>query len=967
MKKLNLKFKLTIFFLACGIIPLLLLIGLISYNLSQSDLGFEESSFNQLKSINAIKKAQMEQYFAERRGDMQVLIETVDVLRREAVGKLILNRQAKKVQIERFFAERLGDIKVLANDPFVVNAYQELEKAFVDAGGHKSGRFRGLNKERFEAPANYKEIHERWFETFKYYTKQYEYYDLFLITPNSGETIFTIAKEGDFAERVTAYESSLKNVWEKARDGRAVISDMKSYAPSGGLPAQFVAAPIKDSGKTIGIIALQISNDKINAIMKERTGMKKTEEAYLVGSDYLMRSDSFLEPENHNVVSSFKNPAKGSAKTEAVKKALAGKSGAEVIIDYLGHPVLSAYTMVNVGSEVSWALLAEIDVAEAFSPQDASGKFFFEKYREIYGYYDLFLINPDGFAFWTATREADYHTNLVNGKYSSSNLGKLVRQVLQTRKFQMVDFAPYAPSGGEPAAFIAEPIIFDGKIEMVVALQLPLGAVNKIMQERTGMGRTGETYLIGPDKLMRSDSYLDKVSHSVKASFADPSKGSVDTEASRMALSGKTGSKIIIDYNGNPVLSVFAPLKVFDYTWAIIAEIDEAEAFAGIRTLEKMIFGFFVIIGVVMAFIGFYFGRGIANPILRIASNLSNAAQQVASVSSQSSGAAMQLSQASNEQASSIQETSASLEEMTAMVDNTVTSSERSNALSEEMKTASVEGNKSMQDLIGSMNEILTSNENIQELTKVVGEIGEKTAVIDEIVFQTKLLSFNASVEAERAGEHGRGFAVVAQEVGNLAQMSGKAASEISSIVKESIKNAETITSQNRSKVEKGNELVKNTAAILDALANKAKRVSEDTKQIFNASRDQSNGIKQINNAVAQLDKTTQANASSSEETASSAEQMNAQAQLLHEQVIALTNLVNGKSDDGDLRLVHQSKDVKERKVPKSQKPKLVKKELAQGSLKVDNHNHTLKKAVGAEELSRNDESNPDDEAWDTL
>ncbi|EQC49763.1 methyl-accepting chemotaxis protein [Bacteriovorax sp. DB6_IX] len=70
-------------------------------------------------------------------------------------------------------------------------------------------------------------------------------------------------------------------------------------------------------------------------------------------------------------------------------------------------------------------------------------------------------------------------------------------------------------------------------------------------------------------------------------------------------------------------------------------------------------------------------------------------------------------------------------------------------------------------------------NKKINEIVSVINEISEKTKVINDIVFQTKLLSFNASVEAARAGEHGKGFAVVAEEVGNLAQMSGKAAEEM--------------------------------------------------------------------------------------------------------------------------------------------------------------------------------------------
>jgi hypothetical protein len=79
-------------------------------------------------------------------------------------------------------------------------------------------------------------------------------------------------------------------------------------------------------------------------------------------------------------------------------------------------------------------------------------------------------------------------------------LGRLVRHVIQSRQFAMADFAPYAPSNNEPAAFVAQPVIHDGAVEAVVALQLSIEAINSIMQEPEGMGKTGETYLIGADK-----------------------------------------------------------------------------------------------------------------------------------------------------------------------------------------------------------------------------------------------------------------------------------------------------------------------------------------------------------------------------------------------------------------------------------------------------------------------------------
>jgi hypothetical protein len=157
------------------------------------------------------------------------------------------------------------------------------------------------------------------------------------------------------------------------------------------------------------------------------------------------------------------------------------------ILDYNGNPVLSAYAPLNIKG-LNWAILAEIDVAEAFCPVNESGSEFFANYVEMYGYYDLFLINPDGYCFYTAAKESDYQTNLVSGKYSSSGLGKLARKVLQSKQFGLADFEPYAPSNGEPCAFIAQPVIHNGDADIVVALQLSLNANSPLTFPDRSMG-----------------------------------------------------------------------------------------------------------------------------------------------------------------------------------------------------------------------------------------------------------------------------------------------------------------------------------------------------------------------------------------------------------------------------------------------------------------------------------------------
>jgi methyl-accepting chemotaxis protein len=302
-----------------------------------------------------------------------------------------------------------------------------------------------------------------------------------------------------------------------------------------------------------------------------------------------------------------------------------------------------------------------------------------------------------------------------------------------------------------------------------------------------------------------------------------------------------------------------------------------------------------IVLGMVL---GVVLSTAISKTLTLIVDGLRKGSEQVAAASEQISESSQELANAASEQASSVEETSASLQEMAGMVENNVRSAEHSAKLVETVKETAIRGNESMETLTESMKEILESNQKIEALSKLIEEVGEKTAIIDEIVFQTKLLSFNASVEAERAGEHGRGFAVVAQEVGNLAQMSGKAALEISSIVKTTIKDAQQISTDNRNKVEKGNELLATVGELLQEMQKNSNTVLESSKQIVNASKEQASGIKQVTVAMDNINKATQGTAATSEEAASAGEELSAQAIALDHLVTELSQLVAGGNED---------------------------------------------------------------------
>lgn len=213
----------------------------------------------------------------------------------------------------------------------------------------------------------------------------------------------------------------------------------------------------------------------------------------------------------------------------------------------------------------------------------------FRNFLEKFGYYDIFLLDTQGNIVYSVYKELDFGTSLVNGPYAESNFASAFKKANMLNKGETFteDFKTYHPSYDAPASFIASPIFRGQERVGVLVFQIPLETVNAIMGERSGMGETGESYLIGSDYLMRSDSYLAPNTHSVVASFKHPDKGSVNTAAAKEAFEGKTHTKVITDYNGNSVLSAYAPLDLPMFKWAILAEIDETEAFAGIQSMAK--------------------------------------------------------------------------------------------------------------------------------------------------------------------------------------------------------------------------------------------------------------------------------------------------------------------------------------------------------------------------------------------
>lgn len=344
---------------------------------------------------------------------------------------------------------------------------------------------------------------------------------------------------------------------------------------------------------------------------------------------------------------------------------------------------------------------------------------------------------------------------------------------------------------------------------------------------------------------------------------------------------------------------------------------EQAESYSeesDIFTLSIIVLG--LIVGIVL---GSAISSGVSNELRSIAGDLFGNANEVSSTASTLNSSSEALSSAAAQQAAAIQETVAAIEEIRAMVQRNSDHAKESSSLSGQSKTEANLGKQSIQSMITAVSEIGDSNHKIEtevengnrrigEIVNIIQEIEAKTKVINEIVFQTKLLSFNASVEAARAGDHGKGFAVVADEINNLATMSGNAATEISTLLTESSQRVESIVKQTtssvhalmekaREKVDHGGQVANQCGEILEKIVSNADRLSHMVESIASASQEQSAGVDEIAQAIQQLDEATHTNSNETHKTADSAAHLTDQVKSLNHSSYRLQVLIEGKTN----------------------------------------------------------------------
>jgi methyl-accepting chemotaxis protein len=292
-----------------------------------------------------------------------------------------------------------------------------------------------------------------------------------------------------------------------------------------------------------------------------------------------------------------------------------------------------------------------LDMGENLTPYSVSHRDLHPELRgflERFGYYDIYIVDADkGYIMYSVSKKLDYATSLVDGPYANTGLGIAFREAKKINpedknKIYVSDFSAYPPSYNAPASFMSTPIFAGTKQTGILIFQMPMERMNAIMAQNyqwkdNGLGKTGETFLVGQDKAMRSQSRLlieyptfyqqllsdqgvdPAILTSIKGQKSSINLHYLDNPAIDIGLQGESGTMRYQKFHGKEVLSSFTPIKIFNNEWILFSELDYGEVIQAADILAEKLTYSSIITAIIFlfgsVFVTIVFARSIISPI----------------------------------------------------------------------------------------------------------------------------------------------------------------------------------------------------------------------------------------------------------------------------------------------------------------------------------------------------------------
>ncbi len=515
----------------------------------------------------------------------------------------------------------------------------------------------------------------------------------------------------------------------------------------------------------------------------------------------------------------------------------------------------------------------------------------FAKYM---GFEELFIICAShGHVMFSLDKNDDLGTNLGYGKYKNSGLAKLWKKVVKTGKVAIVDFEPYPPLNNKQTAFVGAPIKNNkGKIIGILALTLPYQEYMKTVNIREGLGKTGESYIVG----IGSDgkTYLRSNRIVKKGKIGDPK---TDAVIKKCLFEGKSGIEEKIGSTGNREIVAYNKLNIKGLNWGLFTTIKKDELLSPVYKMRNILILFNIVSIALIILFSILFGKQLVKPIKTMITRVKDLSEgeadltkrvraenndelgelanwfnkfieriqgiiiEVKSNTSSVSSASTELSSTSEELTATTEEQNAqsasvasAMEELTATIEDNQRMVEQAQKNVENMENVINDTSGTIMQILNSITDISSKFENLANQINEFGEsakgIGEILSVITDIADQTNLLALNAAIEAARAGEAGRGFAVVADEIRKLAERTSKSIKEIEEItnkIQSGAGNAVGAMEVSLKEVLKGQELAQNGRTMLERVIEESRKVQEITMAVSTATTEQAATVKEVN------------------------------------------------------------------------------------------------------------------------
>jgi methyl-accepting chemotaxis protein len=592
-----------------------------------------------------------------------------------------------------------------------------------------------------------------------------------------------------------------------------------------------------------------------------------------------------------------------------------------------------------------------------------------KKYAEVYGYYDVFLVcAAHGHVMYTWAKEADLGENLSVGQYKDSGLAEVWRKALSEKEAVLVDISAYAPSDGAPAMFAGAPIRKGNETLGVFVIQVPSDQINDVVHERTGMGETGETYLIGTDKERTTSLRSDRVLKDGK--ILDIKNDLIITKCLDQGMSGveiKTGS------TGDQELVAYLPVELPDgIRWGILSTMAMDEINKPVSTLINLIIIVTIVTLIIVLVIALSFSRTISKPMANLTNlaseigignfnviideKLLRAKDEIGALSNSFDSMIESLQYKGNmveevakgnltidvKLASDKDVLGVSLIQMTDSLNNLLGNvnmsvgqvnigADQVSQASQSLSQGATESASSMEEVSASITQVNSqSQQNAENATEANGlakqatedaaqgnkemeglsvamkKINDSSDQIKKIVKVIDDIAFQTNLLALNAN-------VEAARAGKYGKGFAVVADEVRNLAvrsAEAVKETTDMVDESIKNIDSGNDAVAATATQLASIMEGSSRVADFLEEIATASMEQAEAIDQITQGLEQIDQVTQSNTASAEESAAAAEELASQSVQLKNMVATfkLKNTQNTVGTEPTRQLEYQAK-----------------------------------------------------------